>query len=76
MTIRIRYVKRGGHYHCRVFTGKGKGMTFTLCGELVFSEAEWDDVRDRLQSVCELVAFDLAIERAASFMDRIEDPRP
>lgn len=50
--IRIRYVKRGGHYHCRLFTAPGKGLTFALCGTLVFDEREWPEVRAHL-SDCE-----------------------
>ncbi len=50
--IRARYLERGDHVHCRVFVSKGKGMTFALCGELVFCKGvEWDSVRDALQAV-------------------------
>lgn len=55
MVIRIRYQKLGGHYYCRVFTAKAKNMTFAKSGDLVFSEAEWNDVRDVLHSACEFV---------------------
>ena len=55
MIIRIRYLKRGGHWHCRVFTARAKNMTFAKCGDLVFDEHEWNDVRDILQSACECV---------------------
>lgn len=54
--IRIRYVKRGKHYHCRLFTADcagGVGIalspvagspTFALCGTLVFNETECHDL--------------------------------
>ena len=55
MIIRIRYKKLGGHYHCRVFTAKAKNMTFAKSGDLVFDEAEWDSIRDMLNSACEFL---------------------
>lgn len=60
MNIRIRYRKVGGHFHCRVFTAKAKNMTFARCGELVFNEAEWLDLRDMLNSAVEFVPEDAA----------------
>lgn len=48
IVIRIRYQKRGGHYHCRVFTAPGPGLTFANCGDLVFDEREWPDVYGQL----------------------------
>jgi len=42
--MRVRFEKRGGHYHCRVFTAKRVGLTFAKNGELVFDEAEWPDI--------------------------------
>jgi len=50
MIIKFYYAKRGAHWHVRVFTGKSDNMTFASCGELTFSDAEWDDVRNVLQS--------------------------
>lgn len=66
MILRMRYVKRGGHYHCRLFTAKARNMTFARCGELVFSEAEWNDVRDALASAVEFVPeeFDVVIDES------------
>ncbi len=55
MIIRFRFQKLGGHYHVRVFTGKAKNMTFARCGELVFSEDEWNDIRNQLNSAVEFV---------------------
>jgi hypothetical protein len=52
--IRIRYQKRGGHYHCRLFTAQNYDGTFANCGELVFDEREWAEVRDKL-SRCEWI---------------------
>ena len=42
--MRVRFEKRGGHYHCRVFTAPRPGVTFAKNGDLVFDEAEWPDV--------------------------------
>lgn len=58
MVIRIRYVKRGGHYHCRVFTAKSKIHTFAKNGDVVFDEREWNDVRDMLASAVEFIPDD------------------
>ena len=55
MIIRIRYRLLGGHVHCRVFTGKAKNMTFAKVGDLIFSQDEWDDVRDQLHRTVEFV---------------------
>ena len=55
MVIRIRYKQLGGHIHCRVFTAKAKNMTFAKVGDLIFSESEWDNVRDMLQSAIEFL---------------------
>lgn len=43
--MKVRYVRKGAHYHVQVFTAPSHRETFALCGELVFSEAEWPDVR-------------------------------
>lgn len=48
-TIRIRWKKLGGHYHCRFFTAPAQGQTFAKCGDLVFDEHEWRAVKGRLQ---------------------------
>ena len=38
----------GGHVHCRLFTSKAQNQTFAKCGDLVFSEDEWQEVRKKL----------------------------
>lgn len=48
--IRIRYKKAGGHFHCRVFTTQTQNGTYAKCGELVFDEREFLDVRSELSS--------------------------
>jgi hypothetical protein len=55
MIIRIRYTKRGGHYHCRIFTSAAVDHTFGLCGNLVFDDHEWAAVCDKLHLVCEFI---------------------
>lgn len=55
MIIRLYFKKFGGHYHCRVFTGMAKNMTFAKSGDLVRDEREWDTVRTVLNSACEFI---------------------
>lgn len=43
--IRIYYRKRGGHYHCRVFTSQIKNGTYAKNGDLCFDEREFPDVK-------------------------------
>lgn len=43
--IRIRWEQVGGHVHCRVFTSRAVNQTFANCGDVVFDEREWPDVR-------------------------------
>lgn len=43
--IKIKFTRLGGHYHCRLFTARGVSYTFAKCGELVFSEEEFPEVR-------------------------------
>ena len=50
MIIRLRYEKRGGHIHCRLFTAPAEEQTFAKCGELVFDEREWPEVSRQLAS--------------------------
>ena len=38
--MRVRFTKRGHHYHCRVFTSP----SFAKNGDLVFDETEWPDI--------------------------------
>ena len=47
--IRLRYRKEGGHYHCRLFTARGKNLTYAKCGDLVFDEQEWPEVLTSLE---------------------------
>ncbi len=48
MIIKVRYEKLGGHYHCAVFSTKAEWRTFEKCGDLVFRDHEWDEVRQTL----------------------------
>jgi hypothetical protein len=43
--FRIRYEKRGSHYHCRVFSARNPNYTYAKNGDLCFSEDEWDDFK-------------------------------
>lgn len=43
--MRVRYAKAGGHYHCTVFTARAPNQGYACCGNLVFDEREWEDVK-------------------------------
>lgn len=43
--VRMRYVRRGKHYHCRFFTSRGHGLTFALCGTLTLDAEDFTDLR-------------------------------
>lgn len=45
VSMRLYYQKLGGHIHCRLFTAPHPSHTHAKCGDLVFSEDEWTDVR-------------------------------
>lgn len=49
MVMRLRYEKRGGHVHVRLFTARAPGLTFANCGELCFDEQEWPEVRSTFE---------------------------
>ena len=53
--MKVRYEKRGGHYHCTVFTAPAPNLTYANCGELVFDEREWDSIKV-IMSEAEFVA--------------------
>lgn len=48
MSIKVRYKKLGGHYHCDIFTARALNMTYANCGTVVFDEREWPEVRQVL----------------------------
>lgn len=52
--LRLRWKLLGGHVHCRLFTSPTPDGTWAKCGDLVFSEKEWDGVRIALNS-CEIL---------------------
>jgi len=39
---RVRYDRRGGHYHCRVFSRRRGQATWAKNGNLVFGSTEWE----------------------------------
>ena len=46
MTVmKVRYEKRGGHYHCAIFTARTAATTYAKCGDVVFDEQEFHDVQ-------------------------------
>ena len=49
--MKVKYEKLGGHYHCTIFTARGKDMTYANCGEVVFDEREWGDIQEIMQGV-------------------------
>lgn len=42
--IRLRFVKKGGHIHIRVFAGPHE-WALGKCGDLVMRPEEWDEFR-------------------------------
>jgi hypothetical protein len=53
--LRLRYVKQGGHYHCRLFTARGPNQTFAECGDLVFDEREWPEAEAKFSRIGEVL---------------------
>lgn len=47
MIVKVIYEKKGGHYHCAVFTGRAMNQTFAKSGDLVFRENEWADFQNQ-----------------------------
>lgn len=39
--FRLRWSKRGGHVHVRMFSAPSPYVTHGKCGDLVFQEDEW-----------------------------------
>lgn len=58
MVIRIRYEQRGGHIWCRVFTAPARNQTFANSGQLVFTEREWPEVKEKLVLIGEVLRED------------------
>lgn len=46
--VRVRYERKGGHVHCRLFTAPHAQHTFGKAGDLVFNEVEWPIIKDRM----------------------------
>ena len=44
MIFRIRYLLRGGHYHCRFFAGDSEGK-LGKCGDFCMRKEEFDIFR-------------------------------
>ena len=45
MIFRVRWQKRGGHIHTRVFSAPTRDGTFAKLGDLTFDERDWDGFR-------------------------------
>jgi hypothetical protein len=58
VVIRIRYEQRGGHIWCRVFTALARNQTFANSGELIFTEREWPEVKEKLVTIGEVLPED------------------
>lgn len=54
-TFRVRYLKIGGHIHCRVFSAENPSGTFMRLGVLVMDEKDWDSFRDQIGSGWQLL---------------------
>jgi hypothetical protein len=46
--FRLRWAKLGGHVHVHVWAGTSAATTHGKNGTLVFTEQEWDDLRDMI----------------------------
>lgn len=64
--MRICYVKRGGHYHCRVYTARVPNQTYTQNGNLVFDEEEFADVQRIMSGAEFLLEWDEPAEKETS----------
>lgn len=42
--LKVKYVQKGAHVHCRVFSRQGVSITWQKCGDLVFGVEEWNEV--------------------------------
>lgn len=51
--IEVSWKQLGGHVHCRFYTGY-KDQTFACCGELIFDEREWPEIRAKLARIATL----------------------
>lgn len=52
--LRVRYTVRGGHIHCRIFSGN-PDQTMAKCGDMKFSDLEWPRVKARLEQCAEVL---------------------
>lgn len=43
--MKVKHKLQGAHVHCRVFTRLDVGDTWSKCGDLVFREAEWNEIQ-------------------------------
>jgi len=55
IVLRLRYGKKGAHWHCRLFTSFSLEGTFSKSGDLVFSEKEWPGVFMAFQKIAEVL---------------------
>lgn len=46
--FRFRYEELGGHTHVRVFAGSDLKSTLGKCGDLIFTNEEWQAFRNKL----------------------------
>lgn len=53
---KLRWEKRGGHYHCSVFSARSLNHTYAKSGDLVVREEEW-------VSFCQAMRFHVTEER-------------
>lgn len=56
MIMRLRYQRLGGHYHCRLFTARAPGTTYAKCGDLVFDEQEWKEVKEAFARIADVLS--------------------
>lgn len=54
-TFRIRWQRRGGHIHCRVFSAENPSGTFAKLGDLTMDERDWEGFKAQIGNGWQLV---------------------
>lgn len=55
MLIRYRYKVMGEHTHVRVFCGESPEHTLAKCGDLMFRNEEFQEIKAGVGVVCEFI---------------------
>lgn len=55
--FRVRYVKKGAHYHCRIFSST-TGETWGLLGSIVMDEHDWESFNTQVHQTWQFLPED------------------